>query len=300
VNLELSGKTALVTGGSQGIGRAIAFGLGGEGAKVAICARDKARLEETAKEIQTKTSAEVLVVPGDLSRLDEVNRVATAVRDRFGRLDILVNNAGAIRGGDFLKIPDEQWAGDWSLKILGYVRMARAVFPIMQAQGGGRIVNVVGAAARNPTPGYLPGGIANSGLINFSKGLADLRPLEHSRHGRVARRDRHRALGGSHRPAGRSGGQDPRGAACRGCESLPAQTHRDPGGHRRSRVLPGIGARRVHYRRLHHRGRRGDPRSLSVISLIFDLLDMRHPLSYILAPPPGGSPEVASYFRRFC
>jgi len=174
VNLELSGKTALVTGGSQGIGRAIAFGLGGEGAKVAICARDKARLEETATKIQTKTSAEVLVVPGDLSRLDEVNRVATAVRDRFGRLDILVNNAGAIRGGDFLKIPDEQWAGDWSLKILGYVRMARAVFPIMQAQGGGRIVNVVGAAARNPTPGYLPGGIANSGLINFSKGLADL------------------------------------------------------------------------------------------------------------------------------
>src|SRR5439155_508166 len=87
---------------------------------------------------------------------------------------LVVNNAGAIRGGDFLKIPDEQWAGDWSLKILGYVRMARAVFPIMQAQGGGRIVNVVGAAARNPTPGYLPGGIANSGLINFSKGLADL------------------------------------------------------------------------------------------------------------------------------
>src|SRR5262249_61326338 len=86
-----------------------------------------------------------------------------------------INNAGAIRGGDFLEIPDEQWAGDWSLKILGYVRMARAVFPIMQAQGGGRIVNVVGAAARNPTPGYLTGGIANPGLINFSKRLAALR-----------------------------------------------------------------------------------------------------------------------------
>jgi 3-oxoacyl-[acyl-carrier protein] reductase len=159
VNLELTGKTALVTGGSQGIGRAIAFGLSAEGARVAICARDKARLEQTAQEIKTKTNAEVLIVPGDLSRLDEV---------------ILVNNAGAIRGGDFLKIPDEQWAGDWSLKILGYVRMARAVFPMMQAQGGGRIINVVGAAARNPTPVYLTGGIANSGLINFSKGLADL------------------------------------------------------------------------------------------------------------------------------
>jgi len=114
VNLELSGKTALVTGGSQGIGRAIATGLGAEGARVAICARDKTRLEEAAQEIRTRTNAEVFVVPGDLSRLDEVDRVAATVRDRFGRLDILVNNAGAIRGGDFLKIPDEQWAGDWS------------------------------------------------------------------------------------------------------------------------------------------------------------------------------------------
>jgi NAD(P)-dependent dehydrogenase (short-subunit alcohol dehydrogenase family) len=103
-----------------------------------------------------------------------VNRAVETVKGRFGRLDILVNNAGAIRGGDFAKIPDEQWAGDWSLKLLGYVRMARAVFPLMQAQGGGRIVNVVGAAARNPTAGYLPGGIANAGLINFTKGLADL------------------------------------------------------------------------------------------------------------------------------
>ena len=174
MNLELTGKTALVTGGSQGIGRAIAFGLAAEGARVAICARDKARLEQTADEVKAKTRAEVLVLPGDLSRLDDVNRVAAAARDRFGRLDILINNAGAIRGGDFLKIPDEQWAGDWSLKILGYVRMARAVFPMMQAQGGGRIVNVVGAAARNPTAGYLPGDIANSGIINFTKGLADL------------------------------------------------------------------------------------------------------------------------------
>src|SRR5206468_4392088 len=87
VNLELSGKTALVTGGSQGIGRAIAFGLGAEGARVAICARDKSRLEQTAQEIKAKSSAEVLVVPGDLSRLDEVNRVAATVKERFGRID---------------------------------------------------------------------------------------------------------------------------------------------------------------------------------------------------------------------
>ncbi len=174
MDLELRGKTALVTGASRGIGRAIALGLAKEGARVALAARDKATLETAASEIRGGGGAEPLVVSADLSRLEEVNRVVEAVKGRLGRIDVLVNNAGAIRGGDFMKIPDEQWAGDWSLKLLGYVRMARAVFPIMQAQGGGRIVNVVGAAARNPTAGYLPGGIANSGLINFTKGLADL------------------------------------------------------------------------------------------------------------------------------
>ena len=174
MDLELRGKTALVTGASKGIGRAITLGLAAEGVKVAMCARDKAALESAALEIGRATDGEVVVVPGDLSRLDEVTRVVETSKSRLGRLDILVNNAGAIRGGDFAKIPDEQWAGDWSLKLLGYIRVARAVFPLMQAQGGGRIVNVVGAAARNPTAGYLPGGVANAGLINFTKGLADL------------------------------------------------------------------------------------------------------------------------------
>src|SRR5437660_6126656 len=174
MDLELKEKIALVTGASRGIGRAIARGLAAEGARVALCARDKATLETAAREITRETRAEPFIVAGDLSQLDEVERVAREVHRRFGRIDVLVNNAGAIRGGDFLAIPDAQWAGDWSLKLLGYIRMARAVFPLMQAQGGGRIVNVVGAAARNPTPVYLTGGIANSGLINFSKGLADL------------------------------------------------------------------------------------------------------------------------------
>jgi NAD(P)-dependent dehydrogenase (short-subunit alcohol dehydrogenase family) len=174
MDLGLNGKIALVSGGSKGIGRAIADGLAREGARVAITARTAKDLDAAAADIRAKTGTDVVTIAGDLSRLDEVNRVVATARERLGRLDILVNNAGAIRGGDFLKIPDEQWAGDWSLKILGYVRMARAVLPLMQQQGGGRILNIVGAAARNPTPGYLPGGIANAGLINFTKGLADL------------------------------------------------------------------------------------------------------------------------------
>ncbi len=174
MDLELRNKVALVTGGSRGIGRAVALGLAAEGVKVAIAARNAAVLEGAASEIRSKAGGEVLPLAADLSRLQEVERVARATHERFGRIDILVNNAGAIRAGDFLKTPDAAWIEDWDLKLLGYVRMARAVFPIMQAQGGGRIVNVVGAAARNPPPTYLAGGIANAGLTNFTKGLSDL------------------------------------------------------------------------------------------------------------------------------
>jgi NAD(P)-dependent dehydrogenase (short-subunit alcohol dehydrogenase family) len=174
VDLELTGKTALVTGASKGIGKAIARGLAREGVRVVVCSRDTTTLGNAAKEIAAGAKGEVIPITGDLSRGADVQRVVEDSVGRLGRLDILVNNAGAIRGGDFLKIPDEQWTGDWSLKLLGYVRMARAVFPQMQAQGGGRICNIVGAASRNPSATYLPGGIANAGLINFTKGLADL------------------------------------------------------------------------------------------------------------------------------
>ena len=174
MELELKDKVALVTGASKGIGRAVALALAREGARVALCSRKASDLDDAAARIQQATGAAALCVPGDLSSLAGVEAAVKATHGRFGRIDILVNNAGAIRGGDFLTIPDAQWTEDWSLKLLGYIRMARAVFPLMQALGGGRICNVVGAAARNPTPAYLTGGAANAALINFTKGLADL------------------------------------------------------------------------------------------------------------------------------
>ena len=174
MDLELEGKAALVTGGSKGIGRAIALGLAAEGARLAICARERAGLDRVAAEVRERWKQDIVVISANLSELTEVERVVTAARERLGRIDILVNNAGAIRGGAFLDIPDAQWIHDWNLKLLGYIRMSRAVFPLMQAQGGGRIVNVIGAAARNPTPTYLTGGAANAALVNFTKGLADL------------------------------------------------------------------------------------------------------------------------------
>ena len=174
MDLGLTNKVALVTGASKGIGKAVALALAAEGARVAIVARDAGALDKVAAECRDRSKKDAFAVAADLSQLDEVERTVRAVKDRLGRVDILVNNAGAIRGGNFLQIPDAQWMGDWNLKLLGYIRMARAVFPIMEAQGGGRICNVVGAAGRNPAPTYLTGGAANAALINFSKGLADL------------------------------------------------------------------------------------------------------------------------------
>ena len=162
MELGLRDKTALVTGGSKGIGRAVAGALAAEGARVMICARDGEALTRAAGEIEAATGRPVLTTTADLSELSSVARVASEAVSRLERLDILVNNAGAIKGGDFLKTPDEEWLHGWSLKLLGYIRMAR------------EILNVVGAAARNPSMTYMMGGTANAALINFTKALADL------------------------------------------------------------------------------------------------------------------------------
>jgi 3-oxoacyl-[acyl-carrier protein] reductase len=174
MDLELRGKVALVTGASRGIGKAVALGMAAEGARVVAVARDKAAIDKVVTEARARSKTDAVGIAADLSQLSEVERVVEEAKRACGRIDVLVNNAGAIRGGAFLDIPDGQWLQDWSLKLMGYIRMARAVFPIMKAQGGGRIVNVVGAAARNPTAVYLTGGAANAALVNFTKGLADL------------------------------------------------------------------------------------------------------------------------------
>jgi 3-oxoacyl-[acyl-carrier protein] reductase len=174
MELGLRDKTALVTGGSRGIGRAVARALADEGVRVMICARDGEALASAAAEIEATTGRAVLTAAADLSELSSVARVVHTAVSQLGRLDILVNNAGAIKGGDFLTTPDEEWLRGWSLKLLGYIRMAREVLPRMQQQGGGRIINVVGAAARNPSATYMMGGTANAALINFTKALADL------------------------------------------------------------------------------------------------------------------------------
>jgi 3-oxoacyl-[acyl-carrier protein] reductase len=173
MELNLRGKVALVTGASKGIGKAIVEALAAEGVNLAICARDKALLEEVAATIHQQTDVQVLPVSVDLSTLAGVRSFAHAAVRCFGTVDILVNNAGAIRAGSLLAKPDEDWQVDWALKVFGYMRLAREIFPVMQAKGGGRIVNIIGTAGRQPNAGYIAGGGANAALMNMTKALAD-------------------------------------------------------------------------------------------------------------------------------
>lgn len=175
MDLRLRGQRVLITGGSGEIGRACAASLCAEGCRVAIAARDRARLDEALAHVrQVAPDADVRSIGADLSTLDGVRGMVAEAGAALGGIDLLVNNAGAIRAGAFLDIPDQQWIDDWNLKLLGYVRSAREVFPAMIAQGGGRIVNVIGTGARQVVPSYLVGGAANAALVNFTKGLSDL------------------------------------------------------------------------------------------------------------------------------
>ena len=178
MDLELNGKVAIVTGGSKGIGRATALAFLNEGASVMACARGAEALAET-KAAAGDAANRLETCTADLVDPVAIQNVVARCVARFGRVDILVNNAGSARPGDFLKLPDDAWIADWSLKFFGYVRMAREVLPHMAQSRKGVVVNIIGAAALNPRGSYMIGGAANAALNHFTKALAD----EGAKHG---------------------------------------------------------------------------------------------------------------------
>jgi 3-oxoacyl-[acyl-carrier protein] reductase len=169
----LRGKVAMVSGASKGIGRATAAKLAAEGAHVSLCARTEDAVAAVARELEDKHGVNTLAVAADLSRGEDIDRWTRLTVERFGGVDILVNNAGAAQGGPFLALPDQAWLDSWQLKLFGYIRVARAVFPHLVTRGGGRIVNVIGIAGWQPMANYMIGGAANAALLNFTKALAD-------------------------------------------------------------------------------------------------------------------------------
>jgi 3-oxoacyl-[acyl-carrier protein] reductase len=173
VETGIRGKVAMVSGASKGIGRAVAERLAAEGASLSLCARGAALLRDVARALEDKHGVACLACPADLNRAEDIQGWVRATLERFGGIDILVNNAGAAQGGAFLRLPDQAWLDSWHLKLFGYIRVAREVFPHLVARGGGRIVNVIGIAGVQPMENYMIGGAANAALLNFTKALAD-------------------------------------------------------------------------------------------------------------------------------
>ena len=173
MDLGLKGKVTLVTGGSKGIGKAVARGLAQEGARVAICARTQGELDATAAELTRTTGGEVFAVAGDLTREADVHEIVEATVARFGRIDVLVNNAGAAPGGLLLDLTEEDWHKALELKFLGYVRCMKAVIPHMLRQGGGRIVNIVGNDGVKPIGVELTPSAANAADLAVTVALAE-------------------------------------------------------------------------------------------------------------------------------
>jgi len=177
VDLGLEGKTALVTGASEGIGSAIARKLAEEGVRVAICARTESTLKDTAAAIARATGLEIVSIPADLRSLDGCRTVVEQAAESLGGLDILVNNAGASAFGPFVDLPDEAFVDAINGKLLGYIRCAKAAVPHMRRRGGGVIVNITGTT-QQAIPLHTPGSACNAAIRMFSKELSmELGPL---------------------------------------------------------------------------------------------------------------------------
>lgn len=174
MDLQLSGKRALITGGSKGIGLATAAVLADEGVDLVLVARDPATLDHAAQTVRARRQVSVRIIAADLSSDSEVRRVA----HEAGPVDILVNNAGAIPPGTLLAVDDATLRRAWDLKVFGFISLCRAVYPAMATQGGGVIVNVIGAAGEKLPSNYIAGSAGNAALMAFTRALGRASPAD--------------------------------------------------------------------------------------------------------------------------
>jgi NAD(P)-dependent dehydrogenase (short-subunit alcohol dehydrogenase family) len=173
MDLQLRGKRALVTGGSRGLGKAIARQLAMEGVDCVICARTEAPLKEAASEIAKESGRRVVPIVANTANLESIEQLVSGTVDALGGVDILINNAARVAGSDpedFWHVKDDLILRDFEEKLLGYFRCARAVAPHMRDNGWGRIINLSGYAAR--TAGSVPAGARNASTVHLTKTLS--------------------------------------------------------------------------------------------------------------------------------
>lgn len=173
MDLGLSGKVAVVTGGSRGLGLAAAHALSSEGAHVVVCARGEEALQRAALDLRAQASAgaDILGVPADVSTEDGVRRVIDAAITRFGRLDVLVNNVGLARGSDLESTTDAEWVDAFDQTLFPAIRASRMAVPHMRRQGGGAII-IVSSIFGREAGGRMTYNAVKAAEISLAKSLA--------------------------------------------------------------------------------------------------------------------------------
>ncbi len=169
--MKLNGKSAVVTGASRGIGKAIAARLAAEGAKVVLCARDADALNRAVQEIES-TGGTAAALAVDLRPPESPARLAQFAAQKFGGIDIVVNNAGATKRGEFEKLTEEDWADGFALKFFGSVRLTRAAWPLLKSAAGS-VIFISGVGGRTPGSQFTIGGSVNAALLSFTKAMAE-------------------------------------------------------------------------------------------------------------------------------
>ena len=171
MELGLKGKVAIITGATEGIGKATALKLAQEGVRVAICSRRAEAVAKTVDELK-RAGGDVFGMAADMSKAADIERFIEAAVRHFGRLDILVNNAGTSRRGAFLGLDDATWSADLELKVFGAIRCTRLAVPHMRKQGGGRIINLTNIGAKQPGAESMPTSISRAAGLALTKALS--------------------------------------------------------------------------------------------------------------------------------
>jgi len=172
MEISLKGRTAIITGGSKGIGLGVATRFAASGADVAIVARGSEGIQQAMKTIGAQAKGRVFGAPGDVSKPADIRRIYDQVMKEFGKVDILVNNAGTSRTGAFETVTDELWIEDFDQKLFAAIRLIRLVWPQMKERRWGRIINVLDIGAKAPRPNSAPTSVTRAAGMALTKVLA--------------------------------------------------------------------------------------------------------------------------------
>ena len=173
MDLGLRDKIAVITGGSTGIGLAVAEGLAGEGVQLMLCARNEERLQQAVESLSGKYEVRVLGVRADVTRPTDIDSLAKRVGEEYGGVDILINNAGTGSEETIMQAPDERWQYYWDLHVMAAVRLSRALVPFMRTRGGGVILNNASVCAKEPLEYEPIYNVTKAALVMLSKCLAN-------------------------------------------------------------------------------------------------------------------------------